>query len=112
MKLTVNIPTSRHSGNSLRNLVNLIYTRAGLINRAPGTGFSIELGLVEALAGNEGLRTAEDFREAVASYEEKNGTAIRGLTVTPEQLSFTTLPETTDPDRLKAFTKLVAMMNK
>lgn len=112
VELTVSVPASRHTGNSLRNLVNLIYTRAGLINKALGTSFAAEQGLVEALGENEGLRTAEDFRKAVAAYEDDHGPALSGITITPEEISFSSLPETTDPDRLKAFTELTAMMNK
>ena len=112
VELTVSVPTARHTGNSLRNLVNLIYTRAGLINKALGTGFAAEQGLVDALGENEGLRTTDDFRKAVAAYEDEHGPALSGITITPEEISFSSLPETTDPDRLKAFTELTAMMNK
>ena len=112
VELTVSVPAARHTGNSLRNLVNLIYTRAGLINKALGTNFAAEQGLVDALGENEGLRTAEDFRKAVAAYEDEHGPALSGITITLEEISFSSLPETTDPDRLKAFTELTAMMNK
>ena len=112
VELTVSVPAARHTGNSLRNLVNLIYTRAGLINKALGTGFAAEQGLVDALGENEGLRTAEDFHKAVAAYEDEHGPALSGITITPEEISFSSLPETTNPDRLKAFTELTAMMNK
>ena len=112
VELTVSVPAGHHTGNSLRNLVNLIYTRAGLINKALGTNFVAEQGLVDALGENESLRTAEDFRKAVAAYEDEHGPALSGITITPEEISFSSLPETTDPDRLKAFTELMAMMNK
>ena len=112
VELTVSVPATRHTGNSLRNLVNLVYTRASLINKALGTSFAAEQGLVDALDENEGLRTAEDFRKAVATYEVEHGPALSGITITPEEISFSSLPETTDSDRLKAFTELVAMMNK
>ena len=112
VELTVSVPTARHTGNSLRNLVNLIYTRAGLINKALGTGFAAEQGLVDAMGENEGLHTAEDFRRAVAAYEEEHGLALSGITITPEEIRFSSLPETTDQDRVKAFTELTAMMNK
>ena len=112
VELTVSVPATRHTGNSLRNLINLIYTRAGLINKALGTSLSAQQGLVDSLGENEGLRTAEDFRKALAAYEDEHGPALSGITFTPEEISFSSLPETTDPDRLKAFTELTAMMNK
>ena len=112
VELSVSVPTTLHSGKSLRNLVSLIYTRAGLINKALGTSFEVQRGLVDALNENEGLSTAEDFRKTVTSYEEEHGPAISGITITPEEIRFTSLPETTAPDRLKAFTELIAMMSK
>ena len=112
VELTVSVPANRHNGNSLRNLINLVYTRAGLINKALGTSFAAQQGLVDALNANEGLRTTEDFRKAVATYEGKHGPALSGITISPEEISFSSLPETTDPDRLKAFTELTAMMAK
>lgn len=112
VELTVSVPMTRHTGNSLRNLVNLIYTRAGLINKALGTSFAAEQGLIDALVENEGLRTAEDFRKAVAAYEEEHGQALSGIAFTPETITFSSLPETADAERLTAFTELVAMMTR
>lgn len=112
VELTVSVPMTRHTGNSLRNLVNLIYTRAGLINKALGTNFAAEQGLIDALAENEGLRTAEDFRKAVAAYEEEHGQALSGITFTPETITFSSMPETAYAERMTALTELVAMMTK
>ena len=112
VSITVSLPVARHGGNSLRNLINLVYTRACLINKALGTRFKAEQGLVDALSENEGLRTAEDLRKAVAAYEDKNGKALTGLTITTEKITFSSLPETSDADTIKAFTELAAMMNK
>ncbi len=112
VELTVTIPTSHHTGSSLRNLVNLLYTRASLLNKALGTDFSVTEGLVEALAENENLHTTEDFCRVIEAYESEHGPAISGLNITQENLSFTTLPETDDPERVKTFTELAAMMNK
>ncbi len=112
VELTVSVPMTRHTGNSLRNLVNLIYTRAGLINKALGTSFAAEQGLIDALAEIESFRTAEDFRKAVAAYEEEHGQALSGITFTPETITFSSLPETAEAERLTAFTELVAMMTR
>lgn len=110
--LTVSLPTAQHNGNTLRNLVNLIYTRASLINKALGTSFAAKEGLVDALAGNENLRKVEDFTKVLAAYEAEHGKALTGLLVTAERISFTTLPETSDADSIRAFTELTSMMNK
>ena len=112
VELTVSLPTAHHTGNTLRNLVNLVYTRAGLINKALGTSFSAEQGLVDALAEAESLGTAEDFRKIVTDYEGEFGPALTGITITAETITFSSLPETNSLDTIKAFTELVAMMNK
>ncbi len=46
----VSIPLTRHTSGTLRNLINLIYTRAGLLNKALETSFRVDGGLVERLA--------------------------------------------------------------
>ena len=110
--LTVHIPAGRHNGNTLRNLINLVYTRGELINKALGTSLSAEKGLVDHLTEIESLHTAEAFRKAVNAYEEEHGPSLFGIKVTPDEIRFSSLPETSDPDQLKAFTELAAMMNK
>lgn len=111
MTLTISIPMGRHTGNTLRNLVNLIYTRASLINKALGTAFSAERGLVDALSDNETLYTVENFRKALAAYEEEHGPALTGIAINEDEIRFFSLPETTDADLMNAFTELTAMMN-
>ena len=112
VELTVSMPLTRHTGASLRNLINLVYTRASLLNKALGTSFRVEPGLTDALQDDACILTVESLLGAVAAYEDEHGKALDGITITPEEISFTSLPETTEPERLRAFTELVAMMNK
>ena len=112
VELTVSMPMTRHTGASLRNLINLVYTRASLLNKALGTGFRVDERLTDALQDDACPLTVESLLQTVAAYEDEHGKAIDGVTFTPEEISFTTLPETAEPDRLRAFTELVAMMNK
>lgn len=111
VSLTVKLPMGRHTGNTLRNLVNLVYTRASLVNKALGTDFRVDEGLAEALQA-AALFKAEDFLRTVGTYEEEHGKAISGLTFTPEDITFASLPETAEPEVMRAFTELCAMMNK
>lgn len=112
VSLTVSVPADRHTGNSLRCLVNLIFTRASLLNKALGTSFRVDEGLTEALQDDSAALTQEAFRKAVAAYEDEHGKAIDGLTITPETVTFSTLPETDDPARIRTFTVLCGLMNK
>ena len=53
--LTVSLPVTRHDGATLRNLINLIFTRADLLNKALGTSFRVEEGLTDFLRDENGL---------------------------------------------------------
>ena len=112
VELTVTLPMARHTGMSLRNLINLIYTRAGLLNRALGTAFRVDEGLVKTLQDDACVLTLDRFFETVEAYENRNGKATNGLAIEPDKLTFSTLPETDDTAILRTFTALCAMMNK
>ena len=101
ISLTVEVPMTHHTGATLRNLINLIYTRAGLLNKALGTGFRVDE-----------ERTTESLLQAIGDFETEHGKAIDGLTFTPEKITFASLPETTDAEKLRTFTILAGMMNK
>lgn len=110
--LTVSIPTSKHTGASLRNLINLLYTRASLLNKALGTSFRVDEDLTEALQDDACILNTGSLIKAVGDFEAEHGKAIDGLTITPEEITFSSLPETDDADRLRTFTILCGMMSK
>ena len=110
--LTVTLPMAKHTGTSLRNLINLIYTRAGLLNKALGTAFRVDDGLVNVLQNDACVLTLDCLFKTVEDYENHHGKAANGLCVEPEKLTFSTLPETDDPAIMRTFTTLCAMMNK
>ena len=112
VELTVTLPMARHTGTTVRNLINLIYTRAGLLNKALGTSFRVDEGLVEALKNDACALTLDRLFETVEAYENRHGKAADGLCVEPDKLTFSTLPGTDDPALLRTFTTLCAMMNK
>lgn len=112
VSLTVEVPMKNHTGATLRNLINLIYTRASLINKALGTGFRVDEALVEALKDEACALTKEALLQAIGGFETEHGKAIDGLTITPEGITFSTLPETGDAETLQTFTVLCGMMNK
>ena len=112
ISLTVEVPMKHHNGATLRNLINLIYTRAGLLNKALGTGFRVDEELIEALKDDACTLTTESLLQAIGDFEAEHGKAIDGLTFTPEGITFASLPETTDAEKLRTFTILAGMMNK
>lgn len=111
VSLTVSVPMN-HSGATLRNLINLVYTRAGIINKALGTGFRVDQGLVDTLADEASAQSAEKLLKAIEDYEAEHGNAIDGLIITPERITFCSLPEISDEAILRTFTILCGMMNR
>lgn len=112
VELTVSLPTARHTGASLRNLINLLYTRASLLNKALGTSFRVDEALTEALQDDACVLTTDTLIKALGNFESEHGKAIDGLTITPEVITFGSLPETDNTDKLQAFTILCGMMSQ
>lgn len=111
MNMNFEIPLGAHTGATLRNLVNLIYSRGPLVNQATGGHFEADAGLVEALKDDRCTYTRANFFRAVADYEDQHGKSLYGLTITPETVSFTGFGEAADVDHLRAFGHLAVMMN-
>ena len=111
MNMNFEIPLGAHTGATLRNLVNLIYSRGPLVNRATGGHFEADAGLIEALKDDRCTYTRANFFRAVSDYEDQHGKSLYGLTITPETVSFTGFGEAADVDHLRAFGHLAVMMN-
>ena len=112
LDLELAFPTSQHTGVSLRNLVNLIYSRGRLISKATGGHFHVEEDLIETLRDDSCTYTVANFIEALKSYEGQCGTAMEGLVITDEKVSFTGFPTAPDYDHLTAFGHLAILMNQ
>ena len=112
LDLELAFSTSQHNGVSLRNLVNLIYSRGRLISKATGGYFHVETDLVETLRDDSCTYTVANFIEALKSYEAQCGTAMEGLVITEEKVSFTGFPTASDYDHLTAFGHLAILMNQ
>ena len=111
MNMNFEIPLGAHTGATLRNLVNLIYSRGPLVNQATGGHFEADTGLIEALKDDRCTYTRANFFRAVADYEDQHGKSLYGLTITPETVNFTGFGEAADVDHLRAFGHLAVMMN-
>ena len=111
MNMNFEIPLGAHTGATLRNQVNLIYSRGPLVNQATGGHFEADAGLIEALKDDRCTYTRANFFRAVADYEDQHGKSLYGLTITPESVSFTGFGEAADADHLRAFGHLAVMMN-
>lgn len=110
LDLAISLPVGEHTGVSLRNLVNMIYSRGPLLSKASGGNFHVEKELAEALRDDACTATVQTFLKALADYTEAHG-GMEGLQITEEQISFTGFPVPADQAHADAFCQLAAMMN-
>lgn len=112
LDLELSFPVSQHNGVTLRNLVNLLYSRGKLIGKATGGHFHVEEGLIEKLKDNSCTFAIMNFINAVSNYEAEHGAALEGLRITTEKVTFTGFPTAPDHEHLTAFAQLAVLMNQ
>ena len=112
LDLELSFPVSQHNGVTLRNLVNLLYSRGKLIGKATGGHFHVEEGLVEKLKDDTCTFAIMNFINAVSGYEAEHGAALEGLKITAEKVTFTGFPTAPDHEHLTAFAQLAVLMNQ
>lgn len=112
LDLELAFPVSQHNGVTLRNLVNLLYSRGKLIGKATGGHFHVEKGLVEKLKDDSCTFAIMNFINAVSDYEAEHGAALEGLKITTEKVIFTGFPTAPDHEHLTAFAQLAVLMNQ
>ena len=109
--IEVTLPLEGHTGNTLRNLVNMLYSKQHLIMMAFETNEPLmEETFPEDLNEKE-TSTIEEFRKAL---DELSLERISGLTFDFEKEAFTIKLETQnlDPERIVAFQDLAAFINQ
>lgn len=104
----ISMPLRQHTGDSLRNLINLLYTRADLLNKALGTSFRVDKELVERLNAEPNYTPVERMLSIIGEYDK----ALEGLLLEDGKIAFCGLPETGDLAKVHAFATICGMMNK
>ncbi len=99
----ISFPIDGHTGNSLRNLVFMLYSRGNLISQATGGPFGADRELVDKLRAAE----PEEVRGMI-----RNGKQMKGMEISETSVMFTGFPETEDPEEVQVFMQLAAAMNK
>lgn len=110
LEMAVSLPMGGHTGNSLRNLVNMIYSRGPLLGKATGGNFHVEKELVDTLQEDSCIATVQSFLKTLAEYGQAHG-SMDGIRITEEQISFTGFPVPADKAHADAFCHLAALMN-
>ena len=105
--LTISLPLDKHTPESLRRLLNLIYSRGGLISKATGGSFDVDKDLLTALDRAGFIRTNEEF---VRKVEEHGG--LTGITFSDGKLNFTGFPFSYDSAKTAACQQLACAVSK
>jgi len=110
LEMGVSLPMGGHTGSSLRNLVNMIYSRGPLLGKATGGNFHVEKELVDALQDDSCIATVQNFLKALTEYGQAHE-SMAGIQITEEQITFTGFPVPADKAHADAFCQLAALMN-
>lgn len=109
------LPLEKHTAVSLRNLVNLFYSRGEIVNRAIGSAFHVEKELTDSLRAAElEHKDVNAFLDVLDAYELEHGnTGIVGIAFDTEEglVSFSGFPYCEDGERIKAWATLISAMN-
>lgn len=109
--IEVTLPLEGHTGNTLRNLVNMLYSKQHLIMMAFETTRPLMDETFPEDLNEKETSTIEEFRKAL---DELSLERIPGLTFDFEKETFTIKLETQnlDPERIAAFQDLAAFINQ
>ena len=109
--LSIAFPLSKHTSQSIRNLVNLIYSRGALVSKAVQGEFLAPQEMVDWLGSKNAVTVQEEINN-IKEFEAENGVEIKGIRFEADKVVFTGFPETSDADILLAFQQLAEKMNK
>ena len=104
MELNVKLPAEDLTAQGIRNLVNMLYSRQYLLNKATGGDyFAVNAVITEALKDNP-----TDSKDEIIEQIKAAG-GITGLDITEEAATFT-FPMGQEPEENTAYTELAAAM--
>ena len=110
-ELTISLPMAGHTAQSIRNFLNLMYSRGPLLNKAMGTNFSVSNSLLDALE-QATTRTVDEMLDELEEYRLGAGnTGMTGISITAEKISLTFAGPLTQ-EKVSAYTELCSAMNR
>lgn len=110
-ELIISLPMSGHTAQSIRNFLNLMYSRGPLLNKAMGTNFTVSQGLLDALE-QATPHTMSEMLDELKEYRLGAGTTgMTGIQITAEKISLAFAGPLTQ-EKVRAYTELCAAMNR
>lgn len=109
--LTVSVPMAGHTPQSIRNFLNLMYSRGPLLNKALGTNFSVSNALLEAL-DQATIRTVNEMLDELEEYRLGAGdTGMTGILILPDKISLC-FAGPLSSEQVRVCTQLTSAMNR
>lgn len=110
-EFSLSIPLHYHTGTSLRNLINLFYSRELLINKSLGTNFFVDKKFVEYLQNDSCTYSTSNFLAFKNKYERDHRNGIAGFEITEESLIFKGFPHPENPDYIHSCIQFLDCIN-
>ena len=109
MDLEVSFPLAKHTGNSIVNLVCMIYSRGSLVSKATAGTFQVSKALADAMVNHGAFHTCADAVHFLSEWQEDGLTGIR---FDEDKVVFDGFRNVPDADHAHAYSSLAAAMNK
>lgn len=111
INIEVSVPMEGHTGITLKNLVNMVYSKQALIKKSLGiTGNIIEPEFCKSI--NEGkIESLDDFRAAIESIGEKHCLGI-AFDFNNSNVTFKFLKGEASLEKVQAYTQLIGLLNQ
>lgn len=107
--VTVALPLTEHTVQSLTNLICMIHARGALLSKATGGAFAADKSLVDEIGKHE-FRSIHELIAFIREWEETNP-ELKGIRFADDKLIFDGFGEAPNADYVQAFTNLAAAMN-
>ena len=108
--VTVALPLTDHTVQSLTNLICMIHARGPLLSKATGGAFAADKSLVDEIGKHE-FRSIHELIAYIREWEETNP-ELKGIRFADDKLVFDGFGQAQDAETVQTYTKLAAAMNR
>ncbi len=108
---SISFPLSRHTVQSLTNLICMIHSRGALLSKATGGEFFADKSLADAILGDKTFRSIHELIAYIREWEETNP-ELKGIRFADDKLIFDGFGAAQDAETVQTFTKLATAMNR